>query len=130
MKIRFEPLAGKNAEIIESVMACDEVAGLAEDLKFKIRLCVEEIEENILGYSKSPFVEIAVSAEDDSVVISFCDGGIAFNPLELPDPDVNAPLDERNIGGLGIFICKNMMDDISYEYRDGWNYLTMMKKVQ
>lgn len=126
---RFEPLAGRNAEIIESVMNCPEVAPLSEDLKFKIRLCVEEVEENILCYSGSTWVEVSVVNEDSELTVSFKDGGIEFDPLAKPDPDVTAALEDRPMGGLGIFICKQMMDSLTYHFENGCNIFHMTKKI-
>lgn len=126
---RFAPLEGRNMEIIETVMSCPEVVDLTDDLKFKIRLCVEEVEENILCYSGSTWIDLKVAAENGTLSISFCDGGMEFNPLEKDDPDILAPLEERGIGGLGIFLCKSMMDFIDYTYEDGRNCLVMKKKI-
>lgn len=122
---RFDPIEGRNADIIESVMTCDEVAGLDDGIQFKVRLCVEEVEENILCYSGSTWVEVAVVNDGGKLSISFRDGGIAFDPLAKEDPDINAPLEERNIGGLGIFLCKQMMDLVEYKRDGDANILTM-----
>lgn len=130
MKKRFEPVEGRNAEIIECVMACPEVDSLSDDLKFKIRLCVEEVEENILCYSGSTWVEVSVDEEGNSIIINFRDGGVEFDPLAKADPDINAPLEARSIGGLGIFICKQMMDSLNYHFENGCNIFTMTKKVR
>ena len=130
MKQRFEPIEGRNAEIIEFVMSSPEMAGIPEDTQFKIRLCVEEVEENILCYSGSTWVEVSVDINDGSAItIGFRDGGVEFNPLAKEDPDVNAPLEERKIGGLGIFLCKQMMDSVTYHYENGTNFFTMSKKI-
>lgn len=122
---RFDPVAGRNADIIESVMASEEVVNLADDLQFKVRLCVEEVEENILCYSGSTWVEVETGEKDGQLVIEFRDGGVAFDPLAKADPDINASLDDRNIGGLGIFICKQMMDVVEYERKGDSNVLKM-----
>lgn len=130
MKQRFEPIEGRNAEIIEFVMNTPEMAGVPDDSQFKIRLCVEEVEENILCYSGSTWVDVSVDLSDDNTItIGFRDGGVEFNPLAKEDPDVNAPLEERQIGGLGIFLCKKMMDSVTYHYEDGTNIFTMSKKI-
>lgn len=130
MKQRFEPIEGRNAEIIEFVMNTPEMTGVPDDSQFKIRLCVEEVEENILCYSGSTWVDVSVDLSDDNTItIGFRDGGVEFNPLAKEDPDVNAPLEERQIGGLGIFLCKKMMDSVTYHYEDGTNFFTMSKKI-
>lgn len=126
---RFDPMEGRNAEIIESVMDSPEVAALSDDIKFKIRLCVEEVEENILCYSGSTWIEVKVEKTGDALGISFRDGGIQFDPLAKEDPDINAPIDARPIGGLGIFICKQMMDSLTYHFENGCNIFMMSKKI-
>lgn len=122
---RFDPIAGRNADIIESVMASENVTNLADDLQFKVRLCVEEVEENILCYSGSTWVEVETGVKDGQLIIEFRDGGIAFDPLAKADPDITASLDDRDIGGLGIFICKQMMDVVEYERKGDSNILKM-----
>lgn len=129
MRQKFDPIEGRNAEIIEAVMQCEEVRDLREDVKFKIRLCVEEVEENILDYSGSTWVDVSVNSQTDSLKIVFSDGGVEFDPLSNPEPDINASLEDRKIGGLGIFLCKQMMDMIDYHYENGKNVLTMVKKL-
>lgn len=129
MKRKFDPIEGRNAEIIEAVMASEEVSSLPEDLKFKIHLCVEEVEENILCYSGSTWVEVAVERTDEKIEISFADGGVEFDPLSKEDPDITAPLEKRQIGGLGIFLCKQMMDDLEYRYHSGCNIFKMSKNI-
>lgn len=125
MTRHFEPLDGKQYDIIESVMQMDEVAALDTALQFKIRLCVEEIEENILSYSGSKWLDVESRIENGVFHVQFRDCGKEFNPLEQQDPDVTLALEKRPIGGLGIFICKNMMDTVEYEYSEGCNILKM-----
>jgi anti-sigma regulatory factor (Ser/Thr protein kinase) len=62
--------------------------------------------------------------------IELRDAGKPFNPLDNPDPDITLGAEERQIGGLGIFLCKKMMDEVSYRYTDGCNVLTMKKHIK
>ncbi len=128
MTTRIVPIAGKTAEIIETVMSSPDVPQ-DETLRFKIRLSVEEIAENIVNYAYNNgngFVEITTTLDEEGVLtISFKDAGVPFNPLEKEDPDITLSLDERPVGGLGIFICKKMMDSVSYVFEDGCNNFTM-----
>ena len=64
-----------------------------------------------------------------SVVITFIDGGTPYNPLEKEDPDITLSAEEREIGGLGIFMVKKSMDSIDYEYKDGQNILRITKNI-
>lgn len=129
MNKRFEPIEGRNAEIIETVMNCPDVAALDESLQFKIRLCVEEVEENILCYSGSTWVELSVVKLGDKLTIGFRDGGVEFDPLAKDDPDITAPIDERPMGGLGIFLCKQLMDSLEYRFENRCNIFNMTLNV-
>ena len=122
---RFDPVAGRNAEIIETVMSCPEVAGLDEARRMKMRLCVEEVEENILSYSGTTWVDVHVCSDENSVSVSFEDGGVEFDPLKVDDPDLMAPVEDRQVGGLGIFLCKQIMDSVEYRFENKCNKFTM-----
>ena len=74
---------------------------------------------------------LGIGFDEKSRVMTFrmADKGVAFDPLKKPDPDITLSADEREIGGLGIFITKKTMDSISYVYENGENVLTMLKKI-
>ncbi len=74
-------------------------------------------------------LRVEVSENPASVAITFTDQGIPYNPLAKEDPDVALSADERQIGGLGIFMVKKSMDGMDYEYRDGKNILTIRKRI-
>ena len=128
---RFEPIGDKCHEIIEYVMASPDIPS-QDDLIFKIRLSIEEVIENMVQYSYengSGFLEVSTKQEDGVLYINFTDAGTPFNPLDKPDPDISLSAEDRPIGGLGIFISKQMMDKIEYKFKDGCNVLTMSKRV-
>ena len=134
MKRRFNPIKDKSSEIIEFLMSSPDIPD-DEVLQFKLRLSIEEAVENVVRYAYDGgigWLEAGTSLDQDSLVltIELRDAGVPFNPLEKEDPDVTLSADERKIGGLGIFLCKKMMDNIDYRYEDGNNVLTMTKKVQ
>ena len=98
----------------------------------QVEIAVEEIFVNVAHYAYAPntgSVTVGVKISDDPrfATITFKDGGKPYNPLAKPDPDVTLPADEREIGGLGIFMTKKVMDELSYEYTDGKNVLTLKK---
>ncbi len=74
-------------------------------------------------------VQISVHDEPLSVEITFIDNGVQYDPLAKEDPDVTLSAKERKKGGLGIFMVKNTMDNVSYEYKDGKNILTIKKNL-
>ena len=98
----------------------------------QMELVVEEIFVNVANYAYSPKVgnvtlQRIFENTPPSIKITFIDGGVEFNPLEKDDPNINADIDERNIGGLGIFLIKKIVDEISYERKDGKNILKIKK---
>lgn len=132
-KKRFNPITDKSSEIIDFLMASPDMPS-DEALRFKLRLSIEEAVENVVCYAYEGgigWLEVGTSLDHDSLIltIELRDAGVPFNPLEAPDPDVSLPVNERKVGGLGIFLCKKMMDSINYQYVDGNNVLTMTKRV-
>ncbi len=133
MKKRFNPIKDKSSEIIEFVMSSPDIPD-DDVLKFKLRLSIEEAVENVVRYAYDGgigWLEADIHFDQNALLltIELRDAGTPFNPLEKADPDVNLEIEEREVGGLGIFLCKKMMDSIEYRYEDGNNVLTMTKKV-
>lgn len=127
MEKRFDPIKNKTADIIEYMMQSPDIPS-DEGLQFKIRLCIEEAVENIVSYAYENgqgYVVVGTKIEGDRLILSFRDEGVPFNPLDKPDPDITCPAEERQVGGLGIYICKQMMDKVSYVYEYKCNNLQM-----
>ncbi len=102
--------------------------------EIQINVAIDELFGNIAHYAYNPDkgpATVRVEVEEDplSVIITFIDSGKPFDPLAQSDPDISANAEEREIGGLGIFMVKKTMDDISYEYHDGKNILTIKKNI-
>ena len=98
----------------------------------QLELVIEEIFVNIASYSYHPEIGkatfcIEFEENPDAVLMTFIDGGKPYNPLEKEDPDTTLDINERDIGGLGIFLVKKNVDEISYEYTDEKNILHMKK---
>jgi anti-sigma regulatory factor (Ser/Thr protein kinase) len=74
-------------------------------------------------------VLMEVKGDPAAAYIQFVDKGIPYDPLAKADPDVTLSAEERKIGGLGIYLIKNTMDDVIYEYKDGHNMLTIIKTI-
>ena len=91
-------------------------------------IAVDEIFSNIVRYSGAKKAVVRCLVTDDAVTLEFEDDGKAYNPLAKADPDVTAPREEREIGGLGIFVVKKMMDGMQYNYKNGRNILTIKKE--
>lgn len=102
--------------------------------QMQIDIAVEEIYVNIAHYAYHPevgeaTVRCSVGGEPLQVIIQFMDAGRPYNPLEKKDPDVSLSADEREVGGLGIYMVKKSMDEIGYEYAQGKNILTIRKSL-
>ncbi len=111
----------------------DEI-GCSMKMQMKIAIVIDEIISNIVHYaygSSKGDVTVAVDFETEpkAIMLSFSDSGIAYNPLAKEDPDITLSSEERQIGGMGIFMVKKLMDDISYEHVNGQNVLTVWKKL-
>ena len=111
-----------------------DAVGCSPKAQMQIGVAVEEIFINIARYAYAPAtgkatVRVEMSGDPVTVSITFTDHGVPYDPLARPDPDVALPAGERPVGGLGIFLTKKLMDDVSYEYRDGQNILTLKKKL-
>lgn len=128
---RFEPIVGKCGEIVEFLMRSEDIP--ADDgLCFKIRLSVEETVENVVNYAYKEglgYIEVETRNDGKTLSIILRDSGKPFNPLDKEDPDITLSVEDRPIGGLGIFLCKQMMDEVCYEFADGCNILTMKINV-
>lgn len=100
--------------------------------QMQIDVAIDEIFSNIANYAYKEGTGLATVSYDFSdgkAVISFKDSGTKFNPLEKEEPDVSLSVEEREIGGLGIFIVKKTMDEVKYAYVDGENVLTIVKTI-
>jgi len=116
----------------------NELSGLEcpPKVSHEIAIAAEEIFVNIAHYAYDPEVgEATVRCQVDSggeqpqLTIEFLDSGKPYDPLQRQDPNVSLSAEERDIGGLGIFMAKRLMDDMRYEYKDGKNILTIQKLV-
>ena len=109
-----------------------EAADCSMKIMLTINLSVEEIFVNIAHYAYTPnigkaVIRMEISDNPSMLSLTFLDQGIPYNPLEKEDPDVTLSAEERQIGGLGIFLVKKSMDDVQYEYKDGQNIFTIKK---
>ena len=106
--------------------------GCGMKVQLQIEVAAEEIFVNIAHYAypgKDGTADIRFSFDDQANVATICflDSGTPYNPLAREEPDTTLSVEERSIGGLGIFMVKKTMDNIEYEYKDGNNVLTLQK---
>jgi serine/threonine-protein kinase RsbW len=107
--------------------------GLSSKILFEISLSIEELFSNIISYGYTDdavhWIKVAISLEDDMLVIRLEDDGIPFDPLMVEEPDCECPIEQRKIGNLGIHLTKKFMDDMVYERLENRNILTVKKKI-
>ena len=111
-----------------------EAHGCSTKVQTQIDIAIDELFGNIAHYAYTPgvgpaTVRVELVEEPLSVVITFIDNGVPYDPLEKEDPDTTLPADERQIGGLGIYVVKKSMDAVEYGYKGGQNILKITKKL-
>ncbi|WP_026835340.1 ATP-binding protein [Eubacterium xylanophilum] len=102
--------------------------------QMQIDIAIDELFSNIANYAYNPevgeaTVRVEVIEDPLSVEITFIDNGVPYDPLKKEDPDVTLSAEEREIGGLGIFMVKKTMDNVVYEYTNGKNILKIVKNI-
>ena len=128
-RLHFQPIQGKSLDILATILKNEEVAS-ADDVWGKLSVVVEELVLNIVGYANSDYLDVEIIRDEKSITLRFHDGGIPFNPLEKEEPDFTIPLEDRKIGGLGIFMVIKYMDTVTYERTGEENILTVRKNVK
>ncbi|MBR1989353.1 MAG: ATP-binding protein [Firmicutes bacterium] len=102
--------------------------------QMQIDIAIDELMSNIARYAYNPdvgpaTVRVEVMEDPMAVIITFIDNGVPYDPLSNEDPDINLSAEEREIGGLGIYMVKKTMDEVVYEYKDGQNILRIRKNI-
>ena len=103
-------------------------------VQYQIDVAVDEVFSNLAMYPYEPAhgdatIRVEIDRNARVVSITFFDSGIPFNPMDREEPDTSLSVEEREIGGLGIFIVRKSMDEIFYEYKNGQNILCIKKKL-
>ena len=120
--------------VTEFVNAQLELLDCPIKAQMQIDIAIDELFGNIAHYAYntevgSATVRVEVSEAPLAVIITFIDNGVPYDPLGKDDPDITLSAEEREIGGLGIYMVKKSMDEITYEYKDGQNILTIKKNI-
>ncbi len=131
-------IEARKENLAQALAFVDEVleeAGCPMKTQMQVDVAVEELFVNIASYAYGDGVGTAllqaeVSGDPPVFSLTLIDSGLPYDPLAKEDPDITLSAQERQIGGLGIFMVKQMMDDMRYEYRDGQNHLTVLKKLR
>lgn len=120
--------------VTEFVNAQLELMNCPIKAQMQIDIAIDELFGNIAHYAYntevgSATVRVEVSEAPLAVIITFIDNGVPYDPLGKDDPDITLSAEEREIGGLGIYMVKQSMDEITYEYKDGQNILKIKKNI-
>lgn len=102
--------------------------GVSAGTIVKLQMAIDEILSNICYYSGAKEITLGIKVEQQTVTMYFEDDGVPYNPLKRQEPDVRKLPEDRQIGGLGIYLVKKRMDQAEYEYKGGMNRLTITKK--
>jgi len=110
-----------------------ETCGLSEDDSTQIHLMLDEVVSNVIKYGYDDGLEhqihVDVAVDGNHVTIRVEDDGKPFNPLNAPHPNLDAPIEQRPIGGLGVYIVKTVADSVDYRRDAGRNVVTMRKRI-
>ncbi len=112
---------------------CDENEVQLKDSYF-LNLAVDEILTNIFSYgmkgTPEPEISLSIEAEGNYALVIISDNGPFFDPFSVPDPDFTPSLADRRVGGLGIYFIKKSVDSFEYRYENGYNIVTLRKKIK
>ena len=120
-------------KVLDFVNGQLEEQGCSMRAQLELDIAIEELFVNIANYAYRPeegSVTIQVGFHGDMVSVIFIDGGGPYNPWEREDPDISLSAEERQIGGLGVYMVKKSMNHVDYIHQDGKNILTIQKQLQ
>jgi serine/threonine-protein kinase RsbW/sigma-B regulation protein RsbU (phosphoserine phosphatase) len=131
--LKFKNDMGEIGRLAEELEGFCERNAVSPGALMALNLALEEIVTNVISYGYedggSHEIDLELLLDNGMVQATVADDGKAYDPLQRQDPDVEAPLEERNIGGLGVLLVKRLMDDVTYARTDGRNVLTIRKRA-
>ena len=129
-------LANDMSELSKLVAFIDEVGeafALTPDVVFNLNLVLEEAVVNVINYAypkeEHQYIYLSAHLHEESIVLVLTDTGKEFDPTLAPEADITLSVDDREIGGLGIFLIRQIMNEVRYERIEGKNVLTLEKKL-
>lgn len=133
LKLEGEADMASLAALLDRIESFGQCQAWPVDVISQLRLVVEEVVINVMAYGSlgqgTPKLEIGLEQEGPQLKLTIADNGVAFDPLQVRPPNLEAGLEEREVGGLGIYLISQLMDSVSYQ-RDGvWNRLRMSKSL-
>ena len=129
-------IANDVAELTRVADSVDEFCAahsLPADCAFKLNIALEELLTNTISYgfddAQPHEIAIDIAVADDAIVAEISDDGRPFDPLQAPPPDLDSPIEERRVGGLGVHLVKTLMDEVVYDHRGGRNHIRLRKRI-
>ena len=131
-ELQIEATEENLPQVVEFVEKALQANGCPVKTQMQVVLAVEELYVNIAKYAYAPNIGTATIRVDfttkpDATQVTFMDQGVEYDPLKKLDPDISLSAEEREIGGLGIYMVKKTMDGVYYKYKNGQNILTIEK---
>lgn len=132
-KITLPAVVDSIEKVTEFVNDRLQKSNIPQKIQTQIDVVIDELMSNVTKFAyrdgKNGDISVEMEVNEEEIAMTFRDSGVPFNPLEQADPDVNAPLEQRKIGGLGLFLVRKTMDKLNYVYENGQNVLTVIKKL-
>ena len=133
LEIKLTNKISEVSRVVDQVEVFGEENGLPFKVLNTINLALDEIITNIVSYGytddASHEIDIELILDEKLLTVKITDDAVEFNPLDQPEPDVNIPLEEKKIGGLGIHLIRNLIDELDYKRIDDKNVFVMRKKL-
>lgn len=133
IEFRFEAKEELVEEMINPIVDALTSFGATHKCVYQVNLALEEVLVNVAKYAYKDgngMIDIAYEINENKLKVVIKDKGTAFNPLNKEDPDLTASIDERQIGGLGIYLLKKMVDELKYQRKDNENILEITKIIE
>ena len=132
--VRIENDLSEIAKVDEKLDGFAEQFGVPPAIAATFHIIFDDLLNNVISYGfndeQRHFIDISLELTANSLIVSIADDGVPFNPLAETAPDTTLSIEDRQIGGLGIHVVINMVDDISYQRTAGKNVLTLTKSFQ
>ena len=133
MRLQIKNELSEMSLLREAVQGFSEQNQLTPDVVFVLDLCLEELITNVIKYGYDQpaqhQIQIDLSLQQGLLVLEIVDDGKPFDPTNIPEPDLDVPLEERQIGGLGIHLVRNYVDSMEYKRQDNRNITTLKKRI-
>ena len=134
LSLRIKNNLEEIARMSQEIAAWCQKLALPEEVEFQLDLVLDELVSNVIRHGlkddNEHLIAVDLCLEGTELAVAIEDDGVPFNPLEAPAPDITRPIEERRIGGLGIHLVREIMDNLAYERREGKNYLLLKKRLE